>query len=1204
MNETYKKYAILIGIGFILGIWFAGTVYLILRQVKPAIKEVVHKVKDFSFVSQRHPKTIMVLDDFEDRGDLERWSIVSAHISISYSHIVSGEKSAKLQYYPAKGAAAVKMERFFETRQGKRLGNWSGYAYLRFDLYNPTDNNRRIILQIKDADETRYKRNIYLAPKEVTRVEIGINELKDILDVSRIRQFNLFMWNPKESFVCYLDNIRLAPEEGEPEHVGQNQENKDESRNASEGSSLSENKGLIMLSDFEKDGDFRIWRGSDASLVATDTFHTHGSKGARVTMKGGVKCPKVLIDKFFETKEGKKFGDWRGLNTLKFDLYNPTENNTRLILQIKDADGTRYKRNIYIVPREVTKVEIGIDELKDILDVSRIRQFNLFRWKPKEQSTFYIDNLRVEGQHAASLPEAALPVLEEHKRIGGKTLSESYLVGVANSIDKIFKDKDKFKGKWDDNYSIFSARNEHEGFQIAIYSSNKVLHNVKVKISDFFEEGRQYKLDKDNIKWYLIKFVKTRRPDYTVPYTGWIPDPIEPVNLFDVPAGEMQPILVDFYIPESTQAGIYTGYVKIIPENDTPKTVKVTVHVWDFSLPKRMHLKTAFDDYPWRLKFGHEYLNELSGNDYKREVRNLIIDYHLKMLEYRISPILNLSREDLILARKLKLYLEHGLNAFAIGKYNGSSGNNWPKDDSSLQAIVSEYKQFAYRLRQLGVMGLAYIYTFDEPKVGDPFVEKVCRIVHEADPELKNVVVLHDVPNIKVYKDWFKNIDIVCLRNAGLSRYLTDQLKNMDKEIWIYVSGPSYSYPTLVIDFKGIMYRVIPWSAWRYGADGLLYWCVNYWTKNPWKDPMNTKWGQNGNGSLFYPGDRKPLGSLRLEILRDGIEDYEYLYILKEKIKSAKGKGLNASWGDVFKKAERLLNIEDIVRTAGDYTKDSDQLLERRRVIGETIEELNRLISKKGKKISHVGNGVNVTEDFSKPIITKSGKQFGKDGAFTFELFRGGTFVIDGKSGYALQKSDSYRDSAFIRSTHALPETYKVSATVGDIEYDLSNIEKLSNDPDYKEGPRNENGVYLLAITDEAPIGHHTNDWWHQHRKVCIDVDNNIWGAGMPHPIFMVYFNNGNELAAFNGKKDMWTTKWEKAVTYKENDWYTVEVEKTKKKYILRIFDKENNILKEAGVDIADVWHGDSRYPDYFVIGDPHENYYQGSFKIKSISLR
>lgn len=245
-----------------------------------------------------------------------------------------------------------------------------------------------------------------------------------------------------------------------------------------------------------------------------------------------------------------------------------------------------------------------------------------------------------------------------------------------------------------------------------------------------------------------------------------------------------------------------------------------------------------------------------------------------------------------------------------------------------------------------------------------------------------------------------------------------------------------------------------------------------------------------------------------------------------------------------------------------------------------------------------------IVENFDQPISAESGKSFGPDGAFTFELFRNGTFIIDGKSGYAWQKSDSYRDSAFIRSTKPLPKTYKIAITVGAIDYGLEKIEGLKQDSEYTEGPGNENGAYLVAITDEVPEGHHTNIWWHQHRSVVIDVDNNVWGHGGPNPIFMVYFNEDNKFRAVDGATNEWTKDWNSALQHELGKWYKVEVERSKTHYTLTTYSKEGKLLKQGKIAIKDgVWHGNGDYEEYFVVGDPHENYYQGSMKIEQISL-
>ena len=44
-------------------------------------------------------------------------------------------------------------------------------------------------------------------------------------------------------------------------------------------------------------------------------------------------------------------------------------------------------------------------------------------------------------------------------------------------------------------------------------------------------------------------------------------------------------------------------------------------------------------------------------------------------------------------------------------------------------------------------------------------------------------------------------------------------------------------------------------------------------------------------------------------------------------------------------------------------------------------------------------------------------------------------------------------------------------------------------------------------------------------------------------------------------------------------------------------------VLAQGSVPLAEVWHATDGSPDYFALGDPHENYYQGSMKVREITL-
>jgi len=68
------------------------------------------------------------------------------------------------------------------------------------------------------------------------------------------------------------------------------------------------------------------------------------------------------------------------------------------------------------------------------------------------------------------------------------------------------------------------------------------------------------------------------------------------------------------------------------------------------------------------------------------------------------------------------------------------------------------------------------------------------------------------------------------------------------------------------------------WIASAMGFDGFLRWAYNSWPVNPMIDSRYVKWPA-GDTYFIYPG---PLSSVRFERLREGIQDYEKIRILRE----------------------------------------------------------------------------------------------------------------------------------------------------------------------------------------------------------------------------------------------------------------------------------------------------------------------------------
>lgn len=72
----------------------------------------------------------------------------------------------------------------------------------------------------------------------------------------------------------------------------------------------------------------------------------------------------------------------------------------------------------------------------------------------------------------------------------------------------------------------------------------------------------------------------------------------------------------------------------------------------------------------------------------------------------------------------------------------------------------------------------------------------------------------------------------------------------------------------------------LSWHALRKDYDGYLRWAYNCWNENPLEDTRFGTWAA-GDAWLVYPGARS---SIRFERLREGIQDYEKVKFIREKL--------------------------------------------------------------------------------------------------------------------------------------------------------------------------------------------------------------------------------------------------------------------------------------------------------------------------------
>jgi len=272
-------------------------------------------------------------------------------------------------------------------------------------------------------------------------------------------------------------------------------------------------------------------------------------------------------------------------------------------------------------------------------------------------------------------------------------------------------------------------------------------------------------------------------------------------------------------------------------------------------------------------------------------------------------------------------------------------------------------------LKQKGWLDKAYIYWFDEPGSKDhAFLMNGFNRLKENAPGIRRMLTS------SVARDLIGGPNLWCPESDGYDRGLSEERRKAGDHFWWYVcTSPKAPYCTDKIDHPGVEMRTWLWQAWERGIEGVLVWESVYWTsgaaysdpkkpQNPYEDPMawvsgygvqnaRQPWG-NGEGRFVYPPEASvydrsgapvlegPVDSIRWEMLRDGIEDYEYLAMLKRLLKEKDGKLADPE----RKTCEALLTVpQTITRSLTDFSKDSAPIEARREEIAKALERLFKL---------------------------------------------------------------------------------------------------------------------------------------------------------------------------------------------------------------------------------------------------------------------
>ena len=480
--------------------------------------------------------------------------------------------------------------------------------------------------------------------------------------------------------------------------------------------------------------------------------------------------------------------------------------------------------------------------------------------------------------------------------------------------------------------ALSAARGECEGAQLALTSGTRLL-GARLGRAPAGIAAALYRLD----------FVPVREPSNGEGRPGRWPDPLiperdretgEPLPAFLRPARDGEPTLlyVELCAAPGAAAGRHGLALHLEVESAAGHraqrlSLPLTLTVRRFALPATATLATSFGFSSLTAARAHGL-----ADDDPAALAALTRRYAASALRHRVSlhglsmappdllsrsPLrLDFTRHDAELAPLLDgALLDSGARAtsFDVRAHPGLRG-----DAAAERAYFQRYEA---HLRARGWLDRAFFYVADEPGPAElPEVRRRAERVRAAAPGIR-VLVTHGLdPQLAGAIDiWTPNLnclferpagDAYCRASLGAAGYAVRRA--MGERLWWYQSCGSHGcaaqgelsraarayfegWPSYMIDHGAALNRAMGALASAHGIEGELYFnTVEAWNPgpegqppDPWRDLL--RFHGNGDGTLFYPGTperlgvalHRPVESLRLKHLRDGLEDFEYLALAR-----------------------------------------------------------------------------------------------------------------------------------------------------------------------------------------------------------------------------------------------------------------------------------------------------------------------------------
>ena len=466
-------------------------------------------------------------------------------------------------------------------------------------------------------------------------------------------------------------------------------------------------------------------------------------------------------------------------------------------------------------------------------------------------------------------------------------------------------------------------KNENEGIQLMI-SPGKYIQKYDFTLPDV--TGPNGTISKDNFSVAAAYYMNVDFSNERMSISGLYPDALIPFDNFKVrrlnyiEEGYNQALYINLKTTEDTPAGEYKGTGKLTIDGEVID-IPFEVNVYDATMSEANHIKSCFLIW-YELIVNGEKKN--AGPDMNQKYYDFAVSKRISPGE--LPPEVKTNNDTFTDAIMERVAKNDRISAVRI-----CSNGNYTKDNARdiLQKLITK----SIKLRNQGdtttnVFKKCYVYIDDEPgsnryDVVRQHDKEFWELKKELSPQLATFPDLQDafvhMENIVTtpYNDtlvatneqggvecWCpqaQNFQTPAARDLYHSRQNSTD-REFGEHVWWYVcNDPVMPYPNYHLDANVITARELRYMHYNYGIDGTLFWNICYYAKEKsnfvgprdlWSDPISWE-SCAGDGMLVYPGLTfgidGPITTLRLENILAGNEEYEYLWMIDQKVQEYNG---------------------------------------------------------------------------------------------------------------------------------------------------------------------------------------------------------------------------------------------------------------------------------------------------------------------------